>query len=47
MLEQIVELYDEIENCREPIAAQAPRHVNENDVVLTIGDSRSVPRLPS
>jgi translation initiation factor eIF-2B subunit beta len=45
VLEQIVELYDEIENCREPIAAQAPRHVNENDVVLTIGDSRSVRAL--
>lgn len=42
VIEQIVELYDEIETCREPIAAQSVRHVNENDVVLTLGNSRSV-----
>ena len=42
VLEQVAELYDEIENCREPIAAQAARHVNEGDVVLTAGDSRTV-----
>ncbi|KAJ1451818.1 hypothetical protein M885DRAFT_487284 [Pelagophyceae sp. CCMP2097] len=42
VMEQIVELYDEVEGVREPISAQALQHVHSHDVIMTLGNSRSV-----
>ncbi|CAL1536679.1 unnamed protein product [Lymnaea stagnalis] len=42
IIEAITELKTEIEGCVENIAAQAPCYINENDVILTIGRSRTV-----
>ena len=41
-MEQILELYDEVESVRDPISAQALQHVHSNDVIMTLGNSRSV-----
>jgi len=42
VIEAINELKTEIEGCVENIANLAPNYINENDVILTIGRSRTV-----
>lgn len=42
IMEQIVELYGDVQNAVESLASQARQHVNENDVVLTVGNSDDV-----
>jgi len=42
VIEATYELKTEIEGCVENIAAFAPNYVNQNDVILTIGRSRTV-----
>ncbi|XP_005099027.1 translation initiation factor eIF-2B subunit beta [Aplysia californica] len=42
VIEAVSELKIELEGCVENIAALAPNYVNENDVILTIGRSKTV-----
>ncbi|BFY99720.1 hypothetical protein BsWGS_02760 [Bradybaena similaris] len=42
VIEAVTELKTEIEGCVENIAALAPSYINENDIILTIGRSRTV-----
>ncbi|KAK0069931.1 translation initiation factor eIF-2B subunit beta [Biomphalaria pfeifferi] len=45
IIEAVSEFKTEIEGCVDNIAALAPNYINENDVVLTIGRSRTVEAL--
>uniref|UniRef100_A0A0B7AEJ6 Translation initiation factor eIF2B subunit beta n=1 Tax=Arion vulgaris TaxID=1028688 RepID=A0A0B7AEJ6_9EUPU len=42
IIEAITELKTEIEGCVENIAALAPSYINDNDIILTLGRSRTV-----
>ncbi|PSR97934.1 Translation initiation factor eIF-2B subunit beta like [Actinidia chinensis var. chinensis] len=42
IIEAVNELIEEIDTCREQIAEQAVEHIHQNEVILTLGRSRTV-----